>query len=522
MNIRAANFFRSSMSAYLFAGLGSILLSLWISGGESVINTDAICYLQSADTIGKSGLRDAMHLCGQARWPFYSLLIFLFSTASSLSYIASAYILNAFFSLMSALVFIAIIKEIGGSRRVLWLAAMVFLLAHEVNSVKQYIIRDHGFWAFYLLSCYLLLRYFDRFQRRYALAWNVSLLVATLFRIEGAFFLLMLPWVAWFYQKSDSVSPLLRRFQSFVELNALTVAIIVALLGWLAFHPEQSLADWGRLQEVASQSMHGGYLVWQQFHETAANLAKYVLTPDSARDAYFVLFCVTIIWYVQNIITNLSVAYALLFIYAWWKKIPALKLSDRLVLLGYLIINILITAGFFLQHLFLSKRYLIALSMIFMLWVPFALDYLIQQRRTNARVVLRGFLPFAALLIIISALGGIFDFGYSKLYIHDAGNWLAGNVPKTARLYSNDSQVMYYSQHFGEEIFYKAREYADSHGVEQGEWTKYDFLAIRTNKKELSDPSSVLYRLPTPIKVFANKRGDQVRIYQIISREASR
>ncbi|OGT47414.1 MAG: hypothetical protein A3E83_01555 [Gammaproteobacteria bacterium RIFCSPHIGHO2_12_FULL_41_20] len=508
MNSRVQNV-SSSLHIYIIAALSSILLSSWISEREFVINTDAICYLQSAETIGTSGLREAMHLCGQARWPFYSLLIFLFSAMSSLSYTASAYVLNGVFSCVMVTTFLAIIQKLGGSRRVLWLAALVILTAHEVNSVKQYIIRDHGFWAFYLLSCYLLLQYFEQFQRRYAFAWNVSLLMATLFRVEGAFFLIFLPWISWLYR--------IKAYRAFIDLNALTMGIVAILVGWLAFHPEQSLADWGRLQEIVSQATHGGYLVWQRFHETAINLGKYVLPSESARDASWVLFFVVMLGYVQNIIANLSVAYTLLVIYAWWKAQPIFKKSNQLVLYGYLFVNVLVTGVFFLQHLFLSKRYLIALSIILMVWVPFALDDLLKQYQSDTRVIVRRvFLPILALLIFISALGGVFDFGYSKQYIRNAGHWVALNVPKTARLYSNDSQVMYYSQHFGNEIFNKTQEYADVSVIEHGKWKRYDFLAIRINKQDFIDQSAFLQKLPLiPVRVFANKRGDQVRIYQV-------
>ena len=54
---------------------------------------------------------------------------------------------------------------------------------------------------------------------------------------------------------------------------------------------------------------------------------------------------------------------------------------------------------------------------------------------------------------ILSALGGIVDFGYSKAYIHTAGDWLAAHVPAKATLYANDYQLMYYSQHFGKRLF---------------------------------------------------------------------
>ena len=75
----------------------------------------------------------------------------------------------------------------------MWFALGVILLSHQFNSVRQYIVRDHGFWAFYLVSLYFLLKYVEDVSWKNALAWSASLLMATLFRIEGAIFLLTLP-----------------------------------------------------------------------------------------------------------------------------------------------------------------------------------------------------------------------------------------------------------------------------------------------------------------------------------------
>ena len=181
---------------YLFAICASILLSLWISSHQVIINPDAICYISSAEIIGKSGLQAAMQLCGQAKWPIYSILIYGLAHVSHFSYPIAAYTLNGFFSLISIVLFILVVKELGGSQRVLWLAALTILLSYGFNDVREYIIRDHGFWAFYLLSLFLLLNYFRRPNWVTALFWNMSIILATLFRLEGAIFLFLLPFLS--------------------------------------------------------------------------------------------------------------------------------------------------------------------------------------------------------------------------------------------------------------------------------------------------------------------------------------
>jgi hypothetical protein len=199
-------FGRNDRQIYGVALLTSILLSFLICYRNLVINPDGICYLLSAQVIGSASIRDAMHFCPQAQWPFYSTLIYALVQISHLSFAASAHVLNGLFSLASVITFILIIKELGGDRRILWLAAGVILLNHQFNVLRVDIIRDHGFWAFYLISIYLLLKFFREPKWTTALAWNASLVIATLFRIEGAVFLLAMPFISWFHLSLDRKS----------------------------------------------------------------------------------------------------------------------------------------------------------------------------------------------------------------------------------------------------------------------------------------------------------------------------
>lgn len=138
---------------FTFVTFISVILSIWAAIKTSVINPDAICYLQSAAEIEK-GFSSAIHLCEQAKWPFYSALIFSVTKLAHVSYLASAFSLNGLFSLLTVIAFIMIVNALSKSMRVLWLASVVILLAHEFNSIRTDIARDHGFWAFYLFSLF--------------------------------------------------------------------------------------------------------------------------------------------------------------------------------------------------------------------------------------------------------------------------------------------------------------------------------------------------------------------------------
>lgn len=489
-------------SIYFTAAALSLLLSLWACIRQSVINPDAICYLLSAESM-PLGLSYAAHLCGQAHWPFYSILIYGVASFSKLSYEYSAYLLNGLFSLISVLTFVAIVRFLKGTTRTLWLAAFVILLAHEFNAVREYIIRDHGFWAFYLLSILFLLKCFHKQRWCYALAWSVSLIVATLFRIEGLFFLLVLPFVALFFSGQDFH----KRILLFLKLNALTFVSVCVVAGWFLLHAQQNIEQLGRLGEITYQLQHGFSAVTMHFKTSTDILSQYVLSKYAAHDASLILFLTLISWYVIHVVMNLSPIYAVLVVYAWCKRSLPLNKSAQWILWSYIFINVVITAIFLLEHMFLSKRYLLALSLTFMLWIPFALNHLCDQWQQRKWPLL-----LAALFIMICAYSGVYDRGSSKTYKRDAGQWLEKNLPKGATLYSNDYQIMYYSNQFGNTIFSKAPEFLKQNTISIDK--KYDYVALRIDKKRAAKSEVLEKEVGQPIKIFMNKRGDQVAIYK--------
>lgn len=500
---------RRESFVFFTAALVSALLSLWISWREAVVNPDAVCYLLSAQAVGSMGIRGAMHLCGQASWPFFSALIYYSAQASHLSYTMAAYLIDAVFSLVSVCFFILTVKEMGGSRRVLWLAAALILLSHEFNSVREYIVRDHGFWAFYLISVYSLVKFFQQPRWPAAAAWFVSLFIAGLFRIEGMVFLLALPFVSWFLRGFSWR----RRAACFFMLNLPVICMILAVAGWMMLHPAQTLNNLGRLAELTTQATHGASLMLGRYQDMKAAMIQHVLNSASSRDASLVIAILMPLWYLVNAIGNLSWIYtALLAAYVVRLIPPARNIRHQGVILAYVIVNIIVTFGFFTENLFLSRRYLIALSLVLMLWLPFALDCLIEQARGMRQ---RAVLWLAAAAIMLNAVGGVIDFGYSKAYIHQAGDWLAKNVPAQSSLYANDYQLMYYSGHFGFDIFEKARTYIHLDAIANQQWRQYDYLALRINKKEEAATVSVIKELHlTPVQVFGNQRGDRVEIYR--------
>jgi hypothetical protein len=493
----------NSRFIYRIAVLVSVLFSLIAAVKTTVINPDGICYLQSAALMPTS-FAQAVHLCGQAHWPFYSYLIYLGHALTNLSYYWVAYLLDGIFSLITVCGFIAIIRSQTLSLRISSLAALVILASHEFNTVHTEIIRDHGYWAFYILSIYCLIKFLRSYQWRTAWLWSISLIIATLFRIEGAVFLLMMPWLILF----DTTHNLRKRWSGLFQLHSLTILLAVILINIVLLSPHHEIAL-GRLTELFQQIGHGCQMIYSQFMINKIALTHDVLNSYSAADASLLLFIMLISWYVISVVVNTSYVYSVLILYSALKKLVDWPCAMQITLWGYIGVNIIITASYLAEHLFLSKRYLQGLSLVLMLWVPYALAALIKQWPQRKWPVVIAFL-----LILMGWISGVYEFGPSKTYLRDAGVWLETQTKPQAKIYSNDYQVMYYSGHFAQTLFKDGPAMLDKKTLTRRDLDSYEYLAIRLNHNEIKSGVLPFYQQNmTPVKVFKNKRNDQVRIY---------
>lgn len=465
------------------------------------MNPDGICYLQSASILMNQGIHAAREVCGQAAWPFYDILIAGMARFFHFSIIFSANSLNGFFSLLSVLFFVTIIRQLTPDKKIHWLGALTILIAHSFNVLRPDVIRDHGYWAFYLLSISLLLKFFSEktLTRRLLLSglWSISLIFATLFRVEGALFLLFLPLSVFLNTQKN----ILQRTYYFLQLSYFMVCLVFILMIWWMIHPDVSL---GRLSEVRDQLLHGPIFIWSHFQITATALGRYVLSIYAVHDAPFILFDMLVAWYVVNVIGNLTIVFSAFILFAWIKKITHWKMDQRLVIWSYVVINVAITFLFLVENMFLAKRYLIALSLTLMIWVPFALATLIKQWEKKRWLL---FLLIFSLFFV--SIGGIVQFGPNKKYIRQAGDWVQNHATAQEKIYSNNEQLLYYSGHF---VF--AQESLENL-FKNHHWQKYDWLALQVTPENMHLIKRILPFQPIQIFYDHRRKKNRVWIYQL-------
>jgi hypothetical protein len=332
-------------------------------------------------------------------------------------------------------------------------------------------------------------------------------LLASLFRIEGAVFLLALPWLA----LADFSLAIRARIANFFALFWFVIIVGLLLLLCYLLRIDIALSKLTRVNELFDQLQHAMTIIGARFIERRQAIASHILPNVAASDAGLILFLTIIGWYLIRLINTLSLGYAFLVAVGIWLRKKYFTDKGRLVLYGYLLVGFSITLLFLAEHFFLSKRYLFALTLLLMLWVPFILDDLIGQYQ---QIQKRFILMISILLIAISAIGGLGSFGPSKFYVKKAGIWIRQNIPRQASVYSNSIQLMYYSEHFGFDIYKQYDAFKATPLLPNIKY--YDYLAVQTTHGKNNEllPYIDSHQL-TPLIRFANERGDNIFIYRV-------
>ncbi len=493
----------------VLAMLVSIILSAWAVFLDDVVNNDGTLYLHIAELLDRGEWQAAFQLY---KWPFYPFLISLVAKVPGLDYEYAAHLLNAALTALAVVCFISLVRELGGNKATVLAAAILVLLYPGINEYRSFIIRDTGYIGFYLLS---LLFFFKSLKSQgwgYVASWVSSILIATLFRIEGFVFVAMLPLL--FYIEKHAGQRM--RVSGFIALIGIACGLTVVLAWWLGggitapdpktIGPETI----GLLQSLWESTTTAMFTKITLLGET-------LLSEHASDHAPTVFFVSLLVILLAEILRRLTLVNAALVGHALYHRLIFPMTRAKTIWIWLVLVNLMILMIFVFATQFLTGRFPLALSLTLMLAVPFSLVVLHgawRDQRTK-RQTKNWLFPAVCVLILLFGLDGLYS-PTNKTYLKEAGVWLKENTPAKSSLFGNNLIVMYYS---GRKVsryeavyeWQRTREL-----IRSGRWLNYDYLAFRI-KREDSKRSVLLAQMlrKDSIKTVRNKKGGQVVIFQV-------
>jgi hypothetical protein len=186
------------------------------------------------------------------------------------------------------------------------------------------------------------------------------------------------------------------------------------------------------------------------------------------------------------LIKLLSPLYLILLGYAFLKR-PLINKPECRILLWMLLIYTALFILFLAKMFFIDARYMVPWVSVAMVWVPFALVKIWADAPKALKATI-------GLIFLYMLIDSVVDFGYSKMYLKDAGHWIKEHTPAQTQLYTNSRHVAYY---------------AERSLVEE---KNADVIALRYSRKTTEIHQAIDALSVYPQKDFHNKREDGVRV----------
>ncbi len=487
----------------VLAAIASLLLSAWSVYLDDVVNNDGVLYLRAAEAWQAGDWQTALALY---KWPLYPLLIAALGLIPGLGVEYSAHALNAVFTALAVVAFIALVHELGGDRKTAIAAAVIILAYPGLNEYRSFVIRDAGYLGFYLLALLLFIRETKTPSLRGRFGWAAAMLVASLFRIEGLVLLCGLLLIRQWQQASSAPA----RIGLLVAVGGAALLSAAALAWWTLGSPQPG-QQWGLLLTS----------LWQSTAATITDRAELIAGElhgrYGLRFGYAVLFAGLVVLFAWEVLATLTPLYAVLAWHAAHRRLVFQDAALRRSWVQLLVLHVLVLAAILLTRQFLTGRFPVALALTLMLAAPFSLAVLHQrfvERRSRGERPDWVF-PLVCMLLALTALDGAYE-PTEKRHLKTAGFWIKDNTPAQATLFSNDPLVLWYSGRSREEP-YTRYDWTQTLGLMRSSGIqRYDYLAIRL-KRAHSDARTLLveHLHRDPAAEFANAKGDRVLIFKI-------
>lgn len=451
-------------SIFIAAILLSLALSAWSGFAQQVPNPDALYYLRAAELFHSGQWQQGVAIY---RWPFFSLSVATVMALTGASALLAAQILNAVFDCATAVLFIALVRRLAtetGVRSIAGWAAFVIVLHPKFAVLRPAIVRDHGYYAFVLLTLYLVVRDHQLPARWIKPAIACSIALAALFRLEALLLAIVVPA---FYLLSGA-STWRRRLLtvSVMLLVGLLLILVYALWSGVIMNP-------GAPGTVEADILQRIREIGDALRSRSARLSEAVPPVRNAGFLAYAGFAVAAL--IDALLRGITIPLAILAMFAFAPRRLMSDFAARFVLwfAGWQVVLLL---AFVVIAFFIDWRFAMVFALIMTIPAAFTVAEVAEQWRARlpgARLLL----PIVLLCVVVP---WIVDFPrLSKLeYLREAGQWIDRNVPSTAKVLTNDGRIAYFSRRaFQSEIMLQPAAVTTARTIGQ-----VDYVAIEASR----------------------------------------
>lgn len=498
----------------LFAALASLLVSALLAFNHELINKDGILYVTVAQELLNGNWERAYWLF---HWLFYPLFIAGISAISGLAVETSAHVLNALLAALMVWSFVAVLRELGASRGVRLAGALIILLHPYFNDWRPTVVREHGLYAFLMLSALFYLRYLKDPDWRHALLWFVTLGLATLFRIQGIVYFLLVPLLTALLGSGTLRTRvrLLSRPAILVGVPGMLLVLAGLLLGGMRDSP--LIEPLMRIE--ATLRAFGGNI-----SASAAVFAEQALNKYAEDYAVVGLVATLLIMVLDKAIGSLSFLYLILPLLAGRPAYRGTQRRDWSLIAAYALTGIAIAIGFVLSEQYVVSRYVAPFSLFALLAAPFAAVTLVRSASQSSHRAYRGFVYLLLLVFVGLSLDSLYQSPSANRYVRDGGEWVRNNLPPGARVYTNENRLAYYA---GLELDWSNRNTGDIPGKQawrdrppllpEGFAGDYDYLALALSRGDLPAEKAGLEQEPRIhlVQEIEGRRGGAVLVFEV-------
>ncbi|HZV62050.1 MAG TPA: hypothetical protein VFF75_06500 [Methylophilaceae bacterium] len=492
--------------------LTSVLLTTWIMYLQhGWITEDSILYFEVARLFSIGEWKNGFAMYG---WPLYPALIAALHKATGLGIQSAAQAWNIVFFALTTYSFLTFIRLAGGNRQaIIGGGLLLFSAPYIVGDILPMLLRDQGFWGFFLLSLGFLLSFHRTGEFKYALYWQISIIIAMLFRIEAFVYLLLAP----LFMFRDLTKPFQSRLCAYGKTQILTLAAGSGLSLLFAISPTLQLRDLGRIRELIT--------TFSRLHTqlTEGLAAKAQLMGDLVLGKYLddygmlsiLLALVSII--IAKIIGATGVPAMLMLAMPQFDRLRLLRQDARELIIWILAIGVVIATIIILNRFILSSRYLAPLAFMLLILAVFTLsgmwDHLKTKESSNSRKQFA--LSIVLLLLCINLIKNLLPLAADHNFEQTAVAWVKEISPSGKTVFISDAKLRYYA---GQPYDGRADPWKWTiKAINDGSIYRHDYLVVSLSGDKMAEQKEYLSTVLTQyqeVNEFSRESKKLVVIYK--------